>query len=191
MPACRCCRSWRGERVTRTQIGLYTIPMAVAAVLPWPLGLTGAVYGWTASITTAVFALFAAQVALRQTGAEDRMTPEKRLFSYSILYLFVISARWSPIAGCWQEEAHDPRRTGSGPSPPAVARDRDGGAALRFRAAGLRHLDRQDPGGDAALSDPAARTRRTALLAVLGIAFMTGLAWASVPLYRLFCQATG
>ena len=35
------------------------------------------------------------------------------------------------------------------------------------------------------------RTHRTALLAVLGIAFMTGLAWASVPLYRLFCQATG
>lgn len=32
---------------------------------------------------------------------------------------------------------------------------------------------------------------RTALLAVLGICFMTGLAWASVPLYRLFCQVTG
>ncbi|MDB5695935.1 MAG: cytochrome c oxidase assembly protein [Sphingomonas bacterium] len=35
------------------------------------------------------------------------------------------------------------------------------------------------------------RTTRTALLAVLGICFMTGLAWASVPLYRLFCQVTG
>ena len=35
------------------------------------------------------------------------------------------------------------------------------------------------------------RTTRTALLAVLGICFMTGLAWASVPLYRLFCAATG
>ena len=35
------------------------------------------------------------------------------------------------------------------------------------------------------------RTGRTALLAVLGICFMTGLAFASVPLYRLFCQATG
>lgn len=35
------------------------------------------------------------------------------------------------------------------------------------------------------------RTTRTALLAVIGICFMTGLAWASVPLYRLFCQATG
>ncbi len=35
------------------------------------------------------------------------------------------------------------------------------------------------------------RTVRTALFAVLGVCFMTGLAWASVPLYRLFCQATG
>lgn len=33
--------------------------------------------------------------------------------------------------------------------------------------------------------------RRTALFAMLGIFFMTGLAWASVPLYRLFCQVTG
>ena len=35
------------------------------------------------------------------------------------------------------------------------------------------------------------RTTRTAALAVLAICFMTGLAFASVPLYRLFCQATG
>jgi len=35
------------------------------------------------------------------------------------------------------------------------------------------------------------RTNRTALFAVLFICFMTGLAWASVPLYRLFCQVTG
>jgi cytochrome c oxidase assembly protein subunit 11 len=35
------------------------------------------------------------------------------------------------------------------------------------------------------------RTNRTALFAVLFVCFMTGLAWASVPLYRLFCQATG
>ena len=35
------------------------------------------------------------------------------------------------------------------------------------------------------------RETRTALLAVLGVCFMSGVAWASVPLYRLFCQATG
>ena len=32
---------------------------------------------------------------------------------------------------------------------------------------------------------------RTALYAVLFVAFMTGLSWASVPLYRLFCETTG
>ena len=32
---------------------------------------------------------------------------------------------------------------------------------------------------------------RTAALAALGVAGMTGLGWASVPLYRVFCQATG
>ena len=35
------------------------------------------------------------------------------------------------------------------------------------------------------------RQLRTAMLAVLGICVMTGIAWASVPLYRLFCQVTG
>ena len=32
---------------------------------------------------------------------------------------------------------------------------------------------------------------RTLVFALLGICFMTGLGWASVPLYRVFCQATG
>jgi protoheme IX farnesyltransferase len=88
-----------GERATRTQIGLYTIPMAVAAVAPWPLGLTGAIYGWVAVAATAWFALLAAQITFRTTGAEDRMRPEKRLFAYSIAYLFilfgaVVADRW-------------------------------------------------------------------------------------------------
>ena len=33
--------------------------------------------------------------------------------------------------------------------------------------------------------------RRTALLAATGVAGMAGLGFASVPLYRLFCEATG
>ena len=32
---------------------------------------------------------------------------------------------------------------------------------------------------------------RTALFSVLGIGFMGGLAFASVPLYKMFCEATG
>jgi protoheme IX farnesyltransferase len=79
-----------GERSTRLQIGLYTLPMAAAAIAPWPLGLTGKVYGLVAVAATAVFLLFAAQVALRTTRPEDQMAPEKRLFRYSILYLFIL-----------------------------------------------------------------------------------------------------
>ncbi|VVT18935.1 Protoheme IX farnesyltransferase [Sphingomonas sp. EC-HK361] len=79
-----------GERVTRQQIGLYTIPMAAAAVAPWPLGFTGAIYGLVAVVTTAIFGFHAARVAVRTTQVDDTMKPEKTLFKYSILYLFVI-----------------------------------------------------------------------------------------------------
>ena len=41
-------------------------------------------------MTTAWFALLALRVALRTTGADDAMKPEKALFKYSILYLFVV-----------------------------------------------------------------------------------------------------
>ena len=79
-----------GERATRTQIGLYTIPMAAAALAPWPLALTGAIYGVTALLATAWFAMLAARVATRRTEAEDSIRPEKRLFAFSIVYLFVL-----------------------------------------------------------------------------------------------------
>ncbi|QDX27226.1 protoheme IX farnesyltransferase [Sphingomonas suaedae] len=79
-----------GERATRAQIGLYTIPMAAVAVAPWPLGLTGALYGIVSIVTTALFALLALQVATRMAVEGDAMKPEKRLFAYSISYLFIL-----------------------------------------------------------------------------------------------------
>jgi protoheme IX farnesyltransferase len=79
-----------GERTTRTQIGLYTLPMVAAAIAPWPLGLAGAIYGGSAVLLSAIFLAFAAQVALRNSVPDDAMVPEKRLFKYSILYLFLI-----------------------------------------------------------------------------------------------------
>jgi len=79
-----------GERTTRTQIGLYTIPMALAALAPWALGLSGMLYGVVAAVATAVFAVLAARVAMRTTGEADTMKPEKRLFAWSILYLFIV-----------------------------------------------------------------------------------------------------
>ncbi|NML07134.1 heme o synthase [Sphingomonas sp. G-3-2-10] len=88
-----------GERTTRTQIGLYTLPMVAAAIAPWALGKTGAIYGVTALVLNALFLLFAAQVTFRSTQPEDMMAPEKRLFKFSILYLFlmfgaVVADRW-------------------------------------------------------------------------------------------------
>jgi protoheme IX farnesyltransferase len=88
-----------GERVTRHQIGLYTIPMVVAAIAPWPLGLVGPIYGVAAVALNAMFALFAAKVAFRRSSEGDGMLPEKRLFKYSILYLFLmfgalVADRW-------------------------------------------------------------------------------------------------
>jgi protoheme IX farnesyltransferase len=79
-----------GEAATRRQIGLYTIPMAAVAIAPWPLGLTGAIYGVVTVVATAAFALLAALVAGGATRQGKAMYYEKRLFGYSIAYLFVI-----------------------------------------------------------------------------------------------------
>ena len=79
-----------GLRVTRTQVLLYTGPMAVAAVAPWPMGLTGAIYGGVASLFTAIFAVLAVRVAISRETDQAAMKPERQLFAFSILYLFVL-----------------------------------------------------------------------------------------------------
>jgi protoheme IX farnesyltransferase len=79
-----------GERTTRIQIGLYTLPMILCAAAPWPLGLAGPIYGIVAAVMSGLFLAMAAQVAIRRTEPGDDMAPEKRLFKYSILYLFIV-----------------------------------------------------------------------------------------------------
>jgi protoheme IX farnesyltransferase len=79
-----------GERVTRNQIGLYTVPMAAAVIAPWPLGLTGAIYGVVATVASAWFAWLAVRVTIRTRQDGDTMRPEKQLFGFSVVYLFVI-----------------------------------------------------------------------------------------------------
>lgn len=79
-----------GEVVTRRQIWAYTAIMAVAAMAPVLLQLTGLVYGVTALLGTALFAVFAFQVYRRRESDPARMQPERRLFKYSILYLFLL-----------------------------------------------------------------------------------------------------
>jgi protoheme IX farnesyltransferase len=81
-----------GEAATRRQILGYTLAMAACAVAPWPLGLTGAIYGVAALLLSAAFIILSARVAARTTQAEDTMAPEKALFGFSLLYLFAAFA---------------------------------------------------------------------------------------------------
>ena len=79
-----------GEVATRRQIWFYTAIMAVAAMAPVLLRLTGPIYGTTALLGTALFVCLAFQVLRRRESDPARMGPEKRLFKYSILYLFLL-----------------------------------------------------------------------------------------------------
>jgi heme o synthase len=79
-----------GDRVTRQQIALYTLPMAAAAIAPWPLGLAGALYGIVATALSLAFLVLSLQVLANRASEPAGMRPEKRLFAFSILYLFVL-----------------------------------------------------------------------------------------------------
>ncbi|WP_338467819.1 heme o synthase [Novosphingobium sp. ZN18A2] len=81
-----------GEASTRRQILIYAIVLLPLALTPWLIGGTGAVYGVSALVLGTAFLIFAARVGLRRTGENDAMKPEKRLFAFSILYLFALFA---------------------------------------------------------------------------------------------------
>ena len=79
-----------GPRATRIQILLYSLPMAAAAVVPWPLGLAGPFYGIAAAALSLLFVLLALRVLANKATEPAGMKPEKQLFAFSILYLFAI-----------------------------------------------------------------------------------------------------
>ncbi len=81
-----------GVQATRRQIFLYTLPMAAAAIAPWAIGLAGWIYGATAVGLSAVFLVLALAVAANRATEPKQMGPEKRLFAFSILYLFLLFA---------------------------------------------------------------------------------------------------
>ena len=79
-----------GPRSTRRQIGLYSVAMALVALAPWALGMAHGIYGLAALALNAVFLLLAARVAFGGETDQAKMAAERRLFGYSILYLFAI-----------------------------------------------------------------------------------------------------
>jgi heme o synthase len=79
-----------GATATRRQIALYSLPMAACAVAPWALRLTGPIYGIVASVGSAFFLFLAVAVWRNPATDPAAMRPEKRLFAYSIVYLFLL-----------------------------------------------------------------------------------------------------
>ena len=81
-----------GEAETRRQILIYTVALLIVSLLPWWTGGTGWIYGGAALLLSGTFLLLALPVAMRRAAEGDRMKPEKRLFGYSVLYLFALFA---------------------------------------------------------------------------------------------------
>jgi heme o synthase len=82
----------RGERTTRRQILAYSVVLLPVTLAPWWIRGAGAVYGVSALALSLAFVALSVPVGLRTSTAADAMTPEKRLFKFSILYLFALFA---------------------------------------------------------------------------------------------------
>ena len=79
-----------GIQNTRLQILLYSVTVAIAGMAPFALGLTGLVYGVSAAVLSLIFLVLAAAVFTNRAEEPSGMKPERRLFAFSILYLFAL-----------------------------------------------------------------------------------------------------
>jgi heme o synthase len=80
-----------GAPETRRQIILYSILLVPIGAAPWLLGYADAIYGLTALIAGGVMVVLALKVPAEPSGARADQAA-KRLFAYSILYLFLLFA---------------------------------------------------------------------------------------------------
>ena len=79
-----------GEVSTRRQILAYAVALAPVALAPWFVSGAGIVYAISAAALSAMFIALSVPVGLRRSQPDDTMKPEKRLFGFSILYLFAL-----------------------------------------------------------------------------------------------------
>lgn len=78
-----------GERTTKNQIVLYAVLTAISGVVPTIMGFAGLVYGGVAAVFGAAFIWYSLKV-WRMPDGDKKMIPAKKMFAYSLLYLFVI-----------------------------------------------------------------------------------------------------
>ena len=80
-----------GERSTRRQILVYAALLFPLALAPSLIGTAGLIYAISATVLGLAFLALAAAVGLQRTP-DPAMRPEKRLFKFSIIYLFALFA---------------------------------------------------------------------------------------------------
>jgi heme o synthase len=80
-----------GPDATRLQILLYTIVLVAVAAAPWPLGYFDAAYGITSLILGGGMLALAINV-YRRRGKAQSLRATRKLFAFSILYLFALFA---------------------------------------------------------------------------------------------------
>ncbi|MCI9866267.1 protoheme IX farnesyltransferase [Rhizobium skierniewicense] len=78
-----------GERSTKNQMIAYSLLTAVAAVAPYFTGLAGTGYGIFAAVLSVVFIWCSISVR-RMPDGDERMVQAKKMFAYSVFYLFAI-----------------------------------------------------------------------------------------------------
>ncbi|MCC0034270.1 MAG: protoheme IX farnesyltransferase [Hoeflea sp.] len=78
-----------GERTTKNQIVLYAVLTAISGIVPAVMGFAGLVYGGVAAVFGAAFIWYSLKV-WRMPDGDKKMIPAKKMFAYSLLYLFVI-----------------------------------------------------------------------------------------------------
>ncbi len=78
-----------GERVTKNQIVVYSVLTAISGVVPAAMGMASLGYGLVAAALGIVFVWYAAQV-WRMAEGDVKMIAAKKLFGYSLVYLFGI-----------------------------------------------------------------------------------------------------
>jgi protoheme IX farnesyltransferase len=81
-----------GRQSTRRQIFGYSLVLAATAIAPLALGLADMIYGVAAIGLSMIFCALAWQVACSKTSRPDDMLAERRLFKFSIFYLFALFA---------------------------------------------------------------------------------------------------
>jgi len=81
-----------GAAATRKQILLYSLALVVVSLVPWALGLAGWLYGTTTAVLGGLFITHAVAVYRNTATVTADMVPEKRLFKFSLVYLFMLFA---------------------------------------------------------------------------------------------------